>query len=39
MLAALQSGGFINCEAILWPNDLTYAADMNPWYAIKGSKD
>jgi ubiquinone/menaquinone biosynthesis C-methylase UbiE len=38
MTAALEGAGFINCEAILLPADLTFAPDMNPWYAIKGIK-
>jgi ubiquinone/menaquinone biosynthesis C-methylase UbiE len=38
MTAALRGAGFVDCEAIFLPADLTVAEDMNPWYAIKGIK-
>jgi ubiquinone/menaquinone biosynthesis C-methylase UbiE len=36
MTAALENAGFTHCEAIQLHGELTFKADMPPWYAIRG---
>jgi ubiquinone/menaquinone biosynthesis C-methylase UbiE len=38
MAAALEDAGFIRCEGIKLPAELTFKEDLHPWYVIRGIK-